>query len=141
VIRVKPAESIPQELKPIVLASSIYGLKCLRENPPVPQGRLRDSFSRPYTGLDFARIPYPALRAGPLSDVPSGLNPLDWWVLTQTLKPVPFEPVHFNLHKTIPGYLTIRTLMKKPLKQRLIFLNETITDRINKVATAITVSR
>jgi hypothetical protein len=35
------------------------GLKCLRENPPVPQGRLRDTFSRSYTGLDFARIPYP----------------------------------------------------------------------------------
>jgi hypothetical protein len=36
---------------------------------------LRDTFSRPYTGLDFARIPYPALRAGLLSAVPSGLNP------------------------------------------------------------------
>jgi len=43
------------------------------------------------------------------------------------LKPVPFEPKRFA------GYLTLLTLMKKPTKQRLIFLNETITDRTNKV--------
>jgi hypothetical protein len=52
---------------------------------------------------------------------------------------VPFEPVDLNVHQNDSGYLTILTLMKKPLKQRLIFLNETITDRINKVATAIAV--
>jgi hypothetical protein len=45
------------------------------------------------SGLDFARIPYPALRAGLLSAVPSGLNPGPA-VLTQTLKPRRFKTGH-----------------------------------------------
>jgi hypothetical protein len=53
----------------------LQGLWCLRENPPVPQGTAERYFQPSLTGLDFARIPYPALRAGLLSDVPSGLNP------------------------------------------------------------------
>jgi hypothetical protein len=70
-----------------------------------PQGMKRvfliNTFSRPYTGLDFARIPYPALRAGLLSGVPSGRSPLDWWVLTQTLKPHVFSII-YGTTKVVP---------------------------------------
>jgi hypothetical protein len=45
-----------------------------RPGPPSPVGTT-ELLSAVPTGLEFARMPYPALRAGLLSAVPSGLNP------------------------------------------------------------------
>jgi hypothetical protein len=56
------------------------GLQCLCENPPVPKGRPRVTFSRPLR--DWTSLVYPTQHCVLGYSQPS-LR--DWWVLTQTL--------------------------------------------------------
>jgi hypothetical protein len=70
------------------------GLKCLRENPPVPQGTAKRYFQPSLYGTGRRSYTLPSTACWATLRRPFGAESLDWWVLMQTLKPDVFSIIY-----------------------------------------------